>query len=303
MSKKNIFIVTLILLALFWVIFKGSAAQKRLAGAGREKVYPHRIISLCSAATEILYYLKADSLIVAVDDGSKLYTPFSVDKPAVGNAYASLNIELITLYQPDLVLCSPSKAEILKARGFQTLAVKTCNVDETLELIDQIGETIGRKENARKITDWMRTEIVGIQEKVKQVSQKPLVYFEAHREGLSRGRGTLTDDLITLAGGINLAHSERARFPVLSREVIMERDPDVIIVESYDLDGKQIMDRPGWRQIKAIRNDRIYTSTVNFTNYTPRLVEGLRTFASWLHPELFRTPKSSGREKEVSFAH
>ncbi|WP_459918794.1 hypothetical protein [Desulfocicer niacini] len=69
--------------------------------------------------------------------------------------------------------------------------------------------------------DWKWVDIV-----------KPFqVTFEQSELGKTRSNGSLTHDLITRAGGINIAKDEPVPFPILSQEFIIQQNPDVIIVE------------------------------------------------------------------------
>ena len=126
--------------------------------------------------------------------------------------------------------------------------------------------------------------------KIKGKTQKarnirPLVYFEAHSLGKSRGPGCLTHDLITRAEGINIAEESSVSFPLLSQEYIITKNPDIIIVEEYGATPEEIKRRDGWQNIKAVKSGSIFVSRGYYTGYTPRCLDGLEKYAGWFYEQ------------------
>jgi iron complex transport system substrate-binding protein len=97
----------------------------------------------------------------------------------------------------------------------------------------------------------------------------------------------LTHDLITRAGGINIAKDEPVSFPILSQEFIIEKNPDIIILSEWGTKPSTIKNRDGWKNIKAVKSDRILVSKSGYTGYTPRCLDGLEVYARFFHPGLF----------------
>ncbi|HEC68965.1 MAG TPA: ABC transporter substrate-binding protein [Candidatus Omnitrophica bacterium] len=245
-----------------------------------------RIVSLNVAATEILLDLGLKDKIVGVSfSGSN---PEAVkDKPKVGKGFGNVNVEKVLALRPDIVFAYKGDASVLKEKGIPVFVVDTSNLEEVISLIKDIGKAVGKGREAYKIVKRMRDRIDEIRRKLKDVKFYPLVYFEAGSPGYTRGRGSLTHDLIALAGGKNLARNEPVVFPILSQEYIIAENPDIIVAEEYGAKIEEIKKRDGWQNIKAVRNNRIYKAPVYFTNYTPRCIEGLEQFARWFHSEVF----------------
>jgi iron complex transport system substrate-binding protein len=107
--------------------------------------------------------------------------------------------------------------------------------------------------------------------------------------------GNWTPELVEMAGGINLFGEPGAHSPWMTWEQLVERDPDAIIVMPCGFDLTRtaremhwLTDRPGWRNIRAVREGRIYIADGNqyFNRPGPRVVESLRILAEILHPAL-----------------
>jgi len=105
------------------------------------------------------------------------------------------------------------------------------------------------------------------------------------------GQGSFGDDLIRLAGGINIAGNMSGEYVSVDPSFVISKNPDVIIytVGSMTITTKSdITGRPGWQTINAVVNDKIFEVNDDLiTLYGPRIVDGLEDLAALLHPELF----------------
>jgi iron complex transport system substrate-binding protein len=75
-------------------------------------------------------------------------------------------------------------------------------------------------------------------------------------------------------------------------EVLVERNPDVIIVSTkHGVGGPTIEGVKtllAGKNIAAVENNRVYGVDTDLTGRAgPRIVEGLETMARYIHPELF----------------
>ncbi len=244
-----------------------------------------RIVSLNVAATEILIDLGLQDRIVGVNYTAS--NPDSVkEKPKVGRGFGNVNVEAVLALRPDIVFAYKQDAGVLEERGIPVFVVDTCDLTGVINLVRDVGRVVNRKKEAFKIAKRMEVKIGEIKKRLKNIESRPLVYFEAGSIGRTRAFGSLTHDLITLAGGENLAKDEPVSFPLLSSEYIIAKNPDIIIVEEYGTSIEEVKNRDGWQDIKAVKNNKIFRSPVYYTNYTPRCIEGLEQFARWFHPEV-----------------
>jgi len=279
--KKWLALILFIFLA-YLVSYFASISTKNKQDATVPKSI-ERIVSLNAAATHLLVDLGLEDKIIGVSD--TFSNPSAVkEKPKVGRGFGNINVEAVLSLRPDIVFAYNSDAEILKKQNINVFIVETCNLNEVISLVLEIGKVTNRKSQARQIAGRMQKQIEEIQEKLKEVKFQPLVYFEAGSIGRTRAPGSLTHDLITMAGGINLAKDESVPFPLLSNEYIIEMNPDIIILEEYGVSEQALKKRDGWQDINAVKNNKIFISPVIYTNYTPKCVEGLEQYARWFHP-------------------
>ncbi len=261
-------------------------------GAGRTVTVPEnpeRIVSLAASATETIFALDAGEKLVGRDKYST-YPEEVRNIKEVGSGF-SPSIEMIIGLKPDLVLAWAYSRDALL-----NLEDKVCvvyidpgSVDEVLHTITMIGVVIGRTQEAENLTSKMHSRMREITEITDGLNrtQRPLVYYELSTPMKTTGPGTFTNELIFMAGGINLAADEPVRYPILSSEYIIDRNPDVIVIVSYGASIEEVKDRNGWGNINAVKNDRIYKIDTNLVTANPRIVQGLEQFAEWFHPDIF----------------
>jgi iron complex transport system substrate-binding protein len=122
--------------------------------------------------------------------------------------------------------------------------------------------------------------------------------------------GNWTPELVRMARGVNLFGEAGAHSPWMTWEQLVERDPDVIVTMpcGFDLERTSgemhwLTDRPGWRDLRAVRSGQVYISDGNqfFNRPGPRVVESLQILAEILHPAL-RLAYTESCESDPSFS-
>jgi iron complex transport system substrate-binding protein len=284
--KKDWLIILALVGCSFIPIF--TSRDNRASDIEIPKRIPQRIISLTLGTTKILSILGAQDQVVAISE-SKAGIPTNLkDKPRVGRSFGYVNVEAILGFRSDIVFCWENIADILKKKGIPAYVVSCKSIQDVLDIVKEIGRITGRDKSAEDLLVQLKNRIRAVRQKVAMAKARPLVYFEAWGPGHTRAKGTLTHDLITIAGGINIAEDQPVSYPLLTSEYIIQRNPDVIIVEGYNQYGAlEIKRRDGWKAIKAVRDNRVFNPPVTYTDWNPECIEGLEQFARWFHPEIF----------------
>lgn len=251
--------------------------------------YPQRIVSLGGSFTEVLFAIGAQDQVVGVDRDSD-YPPAALSKTNVGSGY-TLNQEAVMVLDPDCVICwgyQTDTIDTLEGLGVPVLVYYPGNVEEIMWTIDSMGEATGRVQATQDLVSGMQQIIDGIEEVLSNLTEedKPKVYFEL-QSGKTVGPGSITNDLIEMAGGINIYGNATTKYPQPSSEYIIGENPDIIVIEdqSSKTNG-DIVSQEGWDVIDAVENNQIYRIDKNLNSVTPRLIDALQAFAHWLHPDL-----------------
>ncbi|MFA5523981.1 MAG: cobalamin-binding protein [Tissierellales bacterium] len=254
---------------------------------------PTKIISLAPSHTEILFALGLNKEIVGVTTYCN-YPEEASTKERVGDAF-NLNIEKILELDPDVVIqYGPGKDDAnkqLRDAGIAVLGYQPESVDEVIKLMEDIGQITNHLLQAKTVTEDMIKKKDHIINKISSVENKAKVIFEIWDEPLQvAGPGSFIDEIIRLAGGENIASDAEGAYAQFDLEQLIERDPDVYLM-SEDLETKTIESvkaRPGYSEISAIKNNRIYILDSLISVPGPRIVDGLEIVAKSIYPELFK---------------
>lgn len=252
---------------------------------------PQRIVSLSPTETEVLFALGLGDKIVGVSNLDD-YPEEAKSKPKMGDLQG--NAESIIAANPDIVFAglslnknSVAKLNELKINLFQT---NPKTIDQAIERVLLFGLITDTQEQAEKIAEQMRKEKQKVVDAVQSVTpeRKKKVYIE-FSEGWTVGKGEYMDDMITLAGGINVA-SDLQGWKQISEENIIKANPDVILF-AKGVPGleQKIRGRSGWDKIAAIQSNNVIGLDDNLlARPGPRITQGLTDLAKAIYPDLVK---------------
>lgn len=272
--KKIVFFISVLLLSCVLSAKNGLTQEKDL-----------RIISLAPSTTEILFALGLEKQIIAVSQSCD-YPLEALKKPKAGT-FSEPNIEIILSLKPDIIFCTGLEQapviEKLRQLKLRVFVSNPKNIAELLKSIEEIGRLTGRQKEASILSANMKQELATIRQKTASIAaeKKRKVFVEIwHDPLLTAGGGSFIDEMITYAGGVNIAHDTIRPFCCFSPEQVIQRNPDCIII-GYMSEKKQMglmKSRPGWRQISAVTHNRIFNDIDPnlFLRPGPRVIEGIK---------------------------
>jgi len=259
--------------------------------AGREVEIPsppEKIVSLMPSHTEILFALGMGEQVVGVTDFCN-YPEEALAKEKVGDSF-NINIEKIISLEPDLVLASTGEsslqaADVLEENGIPTLILCPQNIDQVEETIELLGKITGSETAAVEIIEQMEAEKSAVMEKAEANTDTPKVLVLIDTTSLyTVGAGEFLDELITLAGGENIAAKYGEGYFVINEEAILQEDPDVII-STFPM-KEEIMARENWQEITAVREGHIFDVNGDLVSRQgPRITKGLEEVYAAIFPE------------------
>ena len=258
-----------------------------LSEDGREIVFdkpPDRIVAFDSSVVEMLFAMGEGHRVVATHDFVS-YPPEAADIPRVGNAF-DMNIESIVELEPDLVyIFFDGFNEDLERAGLKVLYIPTLSDDFT-KVADNIrlwGRIVGNPNDAEKVALEFESKLNAINEVMAPIGAGPSV-FQDVGSYWTPGRGTLIQEVFDLLRLENIA-ADIEGYAQMSPEVIVEKDPNIIISSSPDT----IMAEPALADVWAVRNKAFYTPRTDALSIPgPRFIDGVEELARWVYPGLFR---------------
>jgi len=252
---------------------------------------PERIVSLSTHATEILCAIGAGDQLAAVERYANCPLG-SKEKPEL-DSYKP-NLEAIAGYQPDLVYVfsdTDGIVEALRRTGTPVLYLELpSSLDGVLEQIELFGRLSGHENEARELVQSMRERMDAVRDKVADVGEGPRIFHELDPTYFTAAPNSFVGDFYNLLKAKNVAEGATDEYPQLSAEVIIQRDPEVIILadEAGGVTADSVKQRPGWDQISAVKNNRICVIVPELVSVPgPRVVQGLEALARCLYPERF----------------
>ncbi|HEY8118466.1 MAG TPA: cobalamin-binding protein [Methylophilaceae bacterium] len=224
---------------------------------------PKRIVCLTTETCEVLYLLGEQDRIVGISGYTTRPAIARKEKPKVG-AFTSAKIDRIIDLQPDLVLtCTDLQADIaasLIKAGIEVHAFNQRSVTQILQMITTLGALVNAHDKAAQLVAELQKTIDAVRDTAEYLPARPKVYFEEWDEPMISGIRWVVE-LIEIAGGVDcfadLAQHSSAKDRIISDPVlVVERQPDIIIGSwcGKKFQPEQVMSRPGWQSIPAVRN-------------------------------------------------
>ena len=154
-----------------------------------------------------------------------------------------------------------------------------------------IGKIFNCEDKAQAIVDEMKNEIADVLSKTAGQESPKVSVIEFLGDDISNyGAKQLGGDMVTALGG-TLADPDASQ---IGKEDLVALDPDVIFVvymartEGVEAEMiSKVLDDPAFADLSAVQNGRVYTIMLgDMYAATVRCIDGIRTFAAGMYPEL-----------------
>jgi len=287
--------------------------------AGREVELAYPVTRAVITYSQLLLIAKgvgvSDESIVGLDAFTKsgyetIFTGLA-GAETVGKNLFNLDVEKIISLKPQVLISTSStlrrNAELesqLDAAGIKFVGLDF-DWDNVSNIIDVFGTMFGEEAQAATFDEFWWSVIDAVAEKVASLpeEEKVTVYWENTATGYTTiGKGSANDEMLTMAGGVNLAGTFTESSPKVDPEWIISRNPEVILkypMGATDQGGfgatatapfqamlEEIIARPGFDEIAAVKEGEVYIvsqliKTGAFQNIAVLYI------AKILYPELF----------------
>ncbi|WP_417541545.1 ABC transporter substrate-binding protein [Methylophaga thalassica] len=288
-------VVFIMIFCIVWLL--ADNAQKPLSTV---KNY-ERIITLSPSLTETVFALGLGDHVVAVTDYCD-YPAQAQALPSVGS-YTNTSLEAITRLQPDLVIMlngQQQRQQQLEQLGIKTLVLDNSTIADIKETIQKIADLTDRQNEADKLLTRIQAQIDYVHNKVRGLVPVRTLVGIAHYVNSDQldtvyiaGQHDFYNELLELAGGVNVYTDTTVKVPSVSAEGIIRMNPDAIIdvfpeQKDHQSDMKQVIKQwQSLRNVNAVKQQRIYIIEHDYASIPgPRIFKLLPEMAQLLHPEL-----------------
>jgi iron complex transport system substrate-binding protein len=265
---------------------------------------PEKLVSMAPSVTEILFALGSGDKVVGVTDSCN-YPPEALNISKIREPFGDFSVEKIVELEPDLVvmdrfldLYPPGKwLSRVEEAGLNVLVLYAQNFDGVFRNIMILGKAIGAENEASILVGQLQDKLDEISEITRDIKleEMPHVFvtgwYDGETDPWTSGYGTFANDIISLAGGINIAESRGGFFQIGLEELVGSNPEIIIILEDYQWPTptyEAIINDERLNGVEAIKESMVYRMDANlFSRPGPRLVDGVEELAGVLHPKAF----------------
>ena len=320
------------ILIFFFVVFLtniSEAAIKVQDFRGKEIVLKkpaERVVCLIESALTGIYMLKQQHKILGIptnvyeegyfySDTFKYYALLderikNKKLPAVGN-WEKVNIEKVLSLKPDLIIIWSNQTDAIST--FEKLGIPVYGVfitrleDVKKEILD-FGKILDAERRAKELVEYAQIEVNYFKNKSSRIENKKKVYFSwAQLNFLQTScKGSIVDELINLAGGINICFNIKGESVTLNMEKLILLNPDVILMwHSKSLKPSNLKSNNQLQKINAIKKNSIFQfpDTFSFDLWTLKFLYATKFMAKNIYPDLYNYDLNKEYQKIMNFLY
>ncbi|MCR9117199.1 MAG: cobalamin-binding protein [bacterium] len=256
---------------------------------------PARVISLSPSTTELMFAIGAGESIVGVTKHCD-YPQAALSIPRVGgDTLEGLSRETIISLEPDLVLCKWDNHEplfeLFDLLDIPYIAVGPGSLSELYDEAAMLGRITDNRPNADALIRRMTTRHQRLTQRVAKFTppERLSVFYEVWDDPLmTAGPDSFIGELLSDAGLENIFADTDLRFPRVSSEVVVDRNPQLILAPSNHAERvtvESLSQRPGWKEVRAVKNQRVYiVDRDQISRCGPRLLDALEQVINAAYP-------------------
>ena len=247
----------------------------------------HAFTTAClNSSIADLFLLAGGSVDITVQDS--VDRGFVPDDVLLADSASGMNInrEILISGAPDLVLGSADSASHVKLkrfldeRGVDMILIKQDSFEDFLSVFRTLTEITGRSDLFVKYGLGQKDDIEAIIEECRGKEDKPCVLFVRAGSAFSSVRAKRADDhfaagIIEALGAANAADVNDVLTESLSLEAMITSDIDKILIVPQGDEEESIsymnslFSRPGWRDIKAVKEGEVHFLPKDLFHYKP----------------------------------
>lgn len=254
-----------------------------------------------ASSAQVFWELNATDAVVGLPvEEYTAYLAGASEKTDVTDGQQIL-VERIIELEPDLVIV-PNYADQTMVQQLRDsgLTVYQLGLEDSIVAIYRktrlYGHFINKCETAEETVVQTQGEITAIEAAVDGRERPRVLYYFF---GFTAGDGTFIHDLLTIAGGTNVAAQAGIEgYQEISDEVVVETDPEWIVSPSHS----GLPDETAYESMTAMQKNQTLVVDENIVSQAaPRVVIPLRQMAIAFHPSAFEgnSDRTTGTETDV----
>jgi vitamin B12 transport system substrate-binding protein len=192
-----------------------------------------RVISLAPNLTELAFAAGLGDKLVGVS----AYSDFPPQAKSIEQvaSWQGVNVERILALKPDLVLAwrggNPQRPlEQLSSLGIQVLYLDPESIEQIAETLEQLAHYSEQPQLAQDVAARLRQQRDQLKRQYARTKPLPVFIQFGTQPLFSVSKATLQSEVVSLCGGKNIFAQSRAPWPQVSREQVLVRQPQAIVI-------------------------------------------------------------------------
>ena len=250
---------------------------------------PMRIVPIFASNVELVAALGLADRIVGIEDYTR-FPPEVLSRPRVGGRLG-FSVDAVAAQRPDLVIVTPSRQAMhqlldpMERLGISVIVLLARSMEEVLGNLRLLGRALGAPEKGEAVAASLarRLEAVAAGGEGHPCPSAVMVTGQLGNGLLLAARpDTYTGDAMVRAGAC-FALAGRGAVPQVSPEAVLAADPDVLLFAGSRQGLAELVARPGFRDMRAVKAGRAFTvERAQFLIPGPRTVDGIEALARTL---------------------
>jgi ABC-type Fe3+-hydroxamate transport system substrate-binding protein/adenosylcobinamide amidohydrolase len=224
---------------------------------------PDNVVSLVPSVTELLFRIGAGDAVCGVTYHD-VYPPQAALKPVVGGFFAP-SVERIIALQPDVIFLADIHQPVADAFGGAGLPrlvhLSLDNFDDLYPSIRLLGRLFDRGRAAEALIRDIQADVDHTAAKIAAIprdQRKRVMRLMGRDQVMTPGDDSFQNELIRRAGGIPPSLGKPGGIVPVTLDEWQAFNPQVLYGCGGDREmAMKLLDRPGWREVDAVKNGRI----------------------------------------------
>jgi len=194
------------------------------------------------------------------------------DIPEIGTTH-EINYEQVALIQPDVVLANVAfnqdDVTAIEGVGAKVVLTEANSIEDIKRQINLYGQMLHKESEAAAITESLTHKLEEIKSQVVVENKRVLLVYGAPGTYMAALPNSLSGDILTHAGGINIATDYPAleklpQYAQINTERVVEANPDAVLLITHGNPGeikksflKEMDQNSAWNSITAVKEGKV----------------------------------------------
>lgn len=248
---------------------------------------PKRIATLAPHLTEWTYSLGEGDKIVAVSAYSD-YPEEAKKLPIIADVNG-INLSKLIELEPDLVLVWQSNAKLgqiekMKSLGLNVFVSDPHKLEDIQSEVNALGKLLNAENIAKKYTETFNTELNLLEQRYAKKQFKPAFFQLWHTPLMTANSNTMINQILNICGLENIFADAEVNYPTVTKEQVMLKKPEFIIVSEMKDKPLQITHWQNLTHIPAVKKNQFIALNPDYLHrYTNRVLFAANELCQKVH--------------------